>query len=411
MRSALVFACFVLLAVSVAAGAQFELRAKVRAADGKAAAESERALPNDVFPDSRSRLPLIKRESLDERGRKAYDDAVVAVPGSTVPEGVAAVRLHGSGVDVRWQSPLGRRLTELAILAGARELDQPYEWSLHELEAVSVGLEPGVIDVVKSRKPLTGLGDHEQVIIELDREIVGKHRLSSETYARALKVLGEKNLLDIVSLMAQYAGTSARLTAFNQQLPPQMKQLLPLSFTPPDDIHADSRSRLPLIKTPTQIPSALYSREMAPTGTGPLQIRLHQGSRKLLEAHVGQRLMKLAILVTAREHDQQYDWTMNERSAQTDGLESTVINIVRDRKPLTDLNERDAATIQFGRELFSKHMISAETYARALSNFGETDLVDLVDLMAQHANEAALLTAFDQHLPLGQEPLLPIHSH
>jgi 4-carboxymuconolactone decarboxylase len=411
MRSALIFACFVLLAVSVAAVAQVELRAQVRAADGKAATESERALPDDVFPDSRSRLPLIKREALDERGRKVYDDAVAAVPGSTAPEGVAAIRLHGSGVDVRWQSPLGRRLTELAILAGARELDQPYEWSLHELEAVSVGLEPEVIDVVKSSKPLTGVGDHEQIIIELDREIVGKHRLSSETYARALKVLGEKNLVDIVSLMAQYAGTSARLTAFNQQLPPQMKQLLPLSFTPPDDIHADSRSRLLLIKTPTQIPSALYGREIAPTGTGPAQIRLHQGSRKLLEAHVGPRLMKLAILVAAREHDQQFDWTMNQRSAQNDGLEPNIIDAVRDRKPLTEVGEKAATIIQFGRELFGEHMVSAETYARALSNFGETDLVDLVDLMAQHANEAALLTAFDQHLPLGQEPLLPIHSH
>jgi 4-carboxymuconolactone decarboxylase len=296
----------------------------------------------------------------------------------------------------------------LAILATARELDQPYEWSLHEWEAVSVGLEPEVIDVVRNHKPLTKLGDHEQIIIQLDREINGKHRLSSETYARALKLLGEKNLVDIVSLMAQYAGTAARLTAFNQQMPPQMKQLLPLPFTPPDDIHPDSRNRLPLMKTPIQIPPLLYSREIAPTGTGPAQIRLHQGSRKSLEAHVGQRLMKLAILVTAREHDQQYDWTVTEASAQAEGLEPTVIHIVRDRKPLTDLSERDAATVQFGRELFGKHMVSANTYADTLRIFGERDLADLVDLMAQHATEAALLTAFDQHLPPDQKPLLPI---
>jgi hypothetical protein len=28
--------------------------------------------------------------------------------------------------------------------------------------------------------------------------------------------------------------------------------------------------------------------------------------------------------------------------------------------------------------------------------------------MAQHAGDGALLTAFDQHLPAGQKPLLPI---
>lgn len=412
MISTRVTAYFLLFGASLAAAAHLDLSAQTgtKTENRGTVVQREQALPTDVFPESRSRLPLIKREDLDERGRKAYDGAVVAASGSTVPQAAAAIRLHGSGVDVRWASPLGRRLTELAILATARECDQPYEWSLHELEAMAVGLEPALINLVRDHRPLTGVAAQEEIIIQLDREVVGKHRLRSETYARALKLLGDKNLVDIVSLMSQYAGTAARLTAFNQQLPPQMKQFLPLPFTPPDDIHPDSRSRLPLIQTPTQIPAVLYSREIAPTGTGPAQLRLHLGSRKSLEAHVGGRLMKLAILVTARELDQQYDWTMNEVGAQTDGLEPTVIQIVRDAKPLTDLSERDAAIVQFGRELFGKHVVSADTYAGALRIFGETDLVGLVDLMAQHATEAALLTAFDQHLPLAQEPLLPIHA-
>src|SRR2546430_5943875 len=33
---------------------------------------------------------------------------------------------------------------------------------------------------------------------------------------------------------------------------------------------------------------------------------------------------------------------------------------------------------------------------------------DLIDLMAQHAADATLLTAFDQHLPESQKALLPI---
>ena len=105
---------------------------------------------------------------------------------------------------------------------------------------------------------------------------MGTHKLRSETYRGALKLLGESDLVDIVSLMAQYAGTAARLTAFNQQMPPQMKQFLPLPFTLPDDIHPDSRSRLPLIKTQSQVPANLYSRELAPTGTGPQQLALHR---------------------------------------------------------------------------------------------------------------------------------------
>lgn len=113
--------------------------------------ESDAALPKDVYPDSRSRLPLLTREELNEQGKKAYD-AAAAISPSGRPEGVPAIRLHRSGVEVRWDSAVGRRLTELAIITTAREHDQPYEWSLHEMEALSVGLEPAIIDVVRHRR-------------------------------------------------------------------------------------------------------------------------------------------------------------------------------------------------------------------------------------------------------------------
>jgi hypothetical protein len=48
----------------------------------------------------------------------------------------------------------------------------------------------------------------------------------------------------------------------------------------------------------------------------------------------------LAILVTAREHDEQYDWTMNELAARNDGLDPAVIGDVRHRKPVTGLGEK-----------------------------------------------------------------------
>jgi len=354
------------------------------------AAPAQQDLPRDVSPDSRNRLASIEADA---------------------PQGVAGIRLHGSGVAVRWASPLGRALTELAILTTAREHDQPYEWSLHELEAVAVGLDPRVIDVVRNGERLAGLGERESVIIQLGRELFGEHALSPETYARALSVLGQTNLVDVVDLMGNYTAVGTRLTAFNQQMPPGWKQFLPLPFTPPDDIQPDSRSRLPYIPSRAGTAAAtpaLYGRSIAPEGTGPGHIRRHGGSLESLEASAGRRLMGLAILVTAREHDSQYQWTMSELAALEDGLEPSIIDVVRHRRPVNAIPEEEAALIEFGRELFGEHSVSAQTYARALEIFGERDLVDFVNLMAQHAGEATLLTAFDQQLPAGQEPLLPI---
>ncbi len=87
------------------------------------------------------------------RPRRAGQESTKRSDRRACPQGPAAIRLHGSGVNVRWASPLGRQLTELAILTTAREHDQPYEWSLHEMEAVAVGLDPAVIDIVRHRRP------------------------------------------------------------------------------------------------------------------------------------------------------------------------------------------------------------------------------------------------------------------
>ena len=387
-----------------------------RASSASARQETDGRLPKDIDQDSLSRLPSIKREDMNDQGKKAYDAAAAGSPTGR-PEGVAAIRLHRSGVDVRWDPAVGRRLTELAIITTAREHDQPYEWSLHEMEALSVGLEPTVVDVVRHRKPLAGLGNQEATIIQFGREL-GGHKVTSETYARALKLFGKTNLVDIVDLMAQYAGTAANLTAANQWMPPQMKQFLPLPFTPPNDFLPDSRSRIPVVDpsrppaAPSQAPPAaigLYRRTLAPPPTGPGSMARFAAGLKSLESSQGRALMALAVLVTAREHNQQYDWTLNELAARRDGLDPAIIEIVRTRKPLGGVGEKEAILVQFGRELFGRHYVTAETYARARQIFGQRDLsAFIVGLMAPHAREAALLTAFDQHLPPGQKLLLPI---
>jgi 4-carboxymuconolactone decarboxylase len=380
---------------------------------------AQSALPPGVHPDTRNRLPPLNREDLNDQMKKAYDAAMAGASGGR-PEGVPAIRLHRSGVDVRWDARIGRRLSELAIITVAREYDQPYEWSLHEMEAVGVGLEPSIVDVVRNRKPLTGLGEKEATIIQLGREI-GKHRVSPETYARALRLFGKTDMVDTVDLMANYAGTGVNLTAANQWMPPQMKQFLPLPFTMPSDILPDSRSRIPVVN-PNARPQqgnaggegangGLYRRTLAPPPTGPGSMGRFAAGLKSLEASQGKALIALAGLITARQNDQQYDWTMTELMALKDGLSPGTIDAVRRNSRTAGLPDKEAILIQFGRELLGQHNVSAETYARARTTFGQQDLSDfVVNVIAPHSREDVLLTVFDQQLPAGQKPLLPIQD-
>ena len=390
--------------VGVAAFALLTLSTGIRGAaqDGK--------LPKDVNPDSRNRLSLLQPASVDERARRTYNNALANFAGAE-PRG-PSIRLHASPVtNLQMESPVGLPLLQLAILTTGREHDQPYEWSLHELQALAVGLDPADIEVVRRNQSPASLGAKEAVIIQLGREIFRTHKLGSDTYARAAGVLGENGLVDVVALMADYARTCATLSAFNQQMPPGFKQFLPLPFTLPDDIHPDSRSRLPLLPSIAANPATvLYTRPMTPEGTGPAHLRRHGAGVPSLLARMPHREIDLAILVTAREHDSPYDWTVNELAALKDGLEPAVIDAVRNRKPSAGLQEKDASLVDLGRELFAQHYVAAPTYARAVKAFGEQNLVDLVEVMGQHAGEATLLAAFDQRLPGGQPPLCCVSS-
>ena len=190
------------------------------------------SLAPGIDPESHSRAPLVNRDDLDEAGKRTYDATVANTRSIARLRGPAGLRLHSLRSReleyLRYETELGRRLTELAILVTAREMDQQFEWTLHEREALAEGLEPEIIDLVRFRRPVEGLDDKESVIVLLGRELFQTHRLSPEVFAQAHALFGTKTLVDLVCLMGNYAGTALLLTAFDQQLPEGMEPGLPI---------------------------------------------------------------------------------------------------------------------------------------------------------------------------------------
>ena len=129
---------------------------------------------------------------------------------------------------LRYKSGLDPRLVQLVILVTAREFDSEYVWTAHEPQGLKAGLQPEVIDVVKYRKPTAGLAEKDAVIIDLGREVIGKHHASSATAARALSLFGKQGLVNIASLMGDYASTAILLNTFDQHVRPGDKPLLPI---------------------------------------------------------------------------------------------------------------------------------------------------------------------------------------
>jgi 4-carboxymuconolactone decarboxylase len=194
--------------------------------------------PNDVDPLSGCRLPLPKREELNEAGQRIYDSLVdpkvETIRGLRGPGGIL---LHSPELSqytrplnhyLRREAGLGGRVRELAILTTARELDSQFEWAAHEPEAIAEGISPEIIDIIKHRRATSGLDEADAIVIELGREIFGARKVASATFAWALGQFGRRALVDLVALMGNYAGTAAMLTAFDMQLDPSQAPPLPL---------------------------------------------------------------------------------------------------------------------------------------------------------------------------------------
>ena len=175
--------------------------------------------PKDVYPETGNRFPAVRTGLTPD----AFGPAPIRQYSPAVAESMTAVNDY-----LRRKSGLDNRLVELAILVTAREMDCVYVWTAHEPAAQKAGLQQNIIDVVKYRRPLTNLAEKDAVIVQLGREALGKHKVGSDTFARAEKQFGKQGLVNIVALMGDYAATTLLLNVADQHVRPKDTALLPV---------------------------------------------------------------------------------------------------------------------------------------------------------------------------------------
>ena len=195
-------------------------------------------LPDDVYEDSRFRLPLPLREDLTPAARQIYDKHADPNGGSLAGlRGPGGIKLHSSGYSensvaqlhyLRHATGINPAVRELAILVTAREHDSQFEWSQHEPEGIRQGLAQESIDVVKHHMPVDGLSEIEATVITFGRQLFQNRHVESEVFASALEIFGRQKLVDLVCLMSYYAGIAALLAAFDARMPDDEVFILPL---------------------------------------------------------------------------------------------------------------------------------------------------------------------------------------
>jgi len=192
----------------------------------------------------------------------------------------------------------------------------------------------------------------------------------------------------------------------------------------PPDINPVTLSRLPPV-TPADLDEEgqklLAARQNVNPAPGPGHIGIYnpkasEGTGALGRAlgvptgensRLGQRMYQLVVLITAREIDQQYEWSAHEPMGLRAGLEQSVIDVVKYDRDVKGLAEKDATAIQFLRTLLRDHKVSSELFAKQIQLFGRQNTVEMMQLMGDYFMVGTMMNAADQHLPPNRPPLLP----
>jgi len=113
-------------------------------------------------------------------------------------------------------SVVSPKLSELAIIMGARAWTAHYAWYVHRRAAERAGLPEAVIVGVRDGRRPAEMTPDVAAVYDFCNELLTKHRVSDATFQTARKVLGgDRGVVDLVGTMGLYQ-ISSMMVALDQ---------------------------------------------------------------------------------------------------------------------------------------------------------------------------------------------------
>lgn len=118
------------------------------------------------------------------------------------------------------------------------------------------------------------------------------------------------------------------------------------------------------------------------------------------------RLSEFAILITARQWTQNYEWDAHYQLALKGGLRDDIARAVADGRRPERMAEDEEILYNFCTELHQNKSVSDATYARMLKAFGEQGIIDAIGISGYYTLLAMTLNTARTPVPGGRTPAL-----
>jgi 4-carboxymuconolactone decarboxylase len=177
------------------------------------------------------RLPKLAEDTLTSDQRALAESIKSGPRGQFKMSGPFAIYLHSPpfgelaqklGGHLRFKTSVPPRLSEFAILCTAQHWKAQYEWAMHAPMAEKQGVKPQTVREIQAGRPPKSAARDESAIYAFVKELYANRRVSTSTYNRVKKILGDAGVVELVGILGYYAMVSMTLNTFKAPLPEGM---------------------------------------------------------------------------------------------------------------------------------------------------------------------------------------------
>ena len=133
------------------------------------------------------------------------------------------------------------------------------------------------------------------------------------------------------------------------------------------------------------------------------------GSYVRFDCPLDERIREMVALMGARKWTQQFEWCVHVPHALRSGLDQSIIDAIRDGRRPQRMAKDEEVVFDVITELLENHGVSDATYKRALDEFGESGIVDLVGTSGYYIMIGMIMNVARTAMPEGKAlPLAPL---
>ena len=117
------------------------------------------------------------------------------------------------------------------------------------------------------------------------------------------------------------------------------------------------------------------------------------------EESLPQKLQELAMITLAREMDCSFIWYAHAAPARQEGVRDDIVDRIREKQELTDLDPDELTVVTFVRELLQNRKVTQSTFDAAITQFGQRGMMTLTNLVACYAVLAYNMNTYELDAP------------